>query len=776
LIRSRAKALVRGIVQGVGFRPFIYNLASRYSLAGYVVNTSQGVDLEVEGEEESLTSFFKAITAFPPPLAYISDLSWTYVEPKNEKGFLIKPSESASERSVIISPDMCVCEECLKEMRNPADRRYRYPFINCTDCGPRYTIIKDIPYDRDLTTMRQFQMCPSCLEEYHNPLDRRFHTQPNACWDCGPRVSLHDAKGLKIETSDPILEAAGLLSEGKILALKGLGGFHLAVDAGNDRSVRQLRKRKNREEKPFAIMTKDLETARAIGKIDDEEARILLSPQRPIVLVRKQRSHGLSPAVAPRNSYFGIMLPYTPLHHLLMDGSYRALVMTSGNRSEEPITIANDSAINDLYGIADFFLLHNRDIHLRSDDSVVRAFMGKPQHLRRSRGYVPVPIFLPPDASRLPCTIGLGAELKSTVCVQKDGQAFLSQHIGDMENLETLEFFKLTIAHLRNILEAKPQIAVHDLHPDYLSTRYAGTLEDIETLPIQHHHAHIISCMAENGYMEPVIGVALDGTGYGTDKTVWGGEILIADVTSFQRMAHIEQIPLPGGDAAARNPWRMAVVYLNRAFGEGFMDLDIPLIRKIDPASVKNILRMAERGVNSPLTSSCGRLFDAVSAIIGLRGTNAYEGQAAIELEMSRSPVSCNPYPWIIRKGKDGYVMEAAPMIKGIVEDIISGAARGIVSARFHAAVIGMVSDAVTKIRSETALSTVALSGGCFQNLAIVRGLTDNLRKKGFRVLFHSKVPTNDGGISLGQAVFGAFKAAGHRGGFSDQNPESNRS
>ncbi len=768
----RAKALVKGIVQGVGFRPFIYHLASRYSLTGYVANTSQGVDLEVEGREDSLTSFLSAITSAPPPLAYISDLSWAYVAPRNERGFVIRASESTAERSVIISPDMCVCEDCLAEMRNPRDRRYRYPFINCTNCGPRYTIVKDIPYDRDFTTMREFLMCPACLEEYNNPLDRRFHAQPNACWDCGPRISLHDRNGRKIEANDPVFEAIGLLSKGKIVAIKGLGGFHLAVDAENESAVKALRKRKNREEKPFAVMTGSLETAAGIGIIDDKEADILLSPQRPIVLIRKRKGHGISPKVAPKNSYFGIMLPYTPIHHLLMDGPYRALVMTSGNRSEEPITITNEAAMRDLSDIADFFLLHNRDIHLRSDDSVVRVFKGKPQHLRRSRGYVPVPVFLPPDIPFLPCSIGLGGGLKSTVCLQKGGRAFLSQHIGDMENLETFEFFKLTIDHLKKILEAMPRVAVHDLHPDYLSTRYAESLEGIESLQIQHHHAHIVSCMAENGFMDPVIGVALDGTGYGPDKTVWGGEILLADVTSFRRIGHLDQVPLPGGDAAARNPWRMAVVYLHKAFGEGFVDLDLPFIRMMDSVKVKNILRMGERGLNSPLTSSCGRLFDAVSAILGIRGINAYEGQAAIELEMCRSLISCEPYPWIVRDDAEGFILETAPIIRGIVEDILSGFGISLVSARFHAAIVGMVSEAVTKVRDKTGLSTVALSGGCFQNLAILKGLADQLQGMGFRVILHTKVPTNDGGISLGQAVFGAFKASGHRGIFSEPSQE----
>jgi len=764
LMKRRAKAFITGIVQGVGFRPFVYNLALRHGLSGYVLNTTMGVDLEVEGKDTALESFFKEISQNPPPLAHISDLAWAYVAKKNDQYFVIRDSNASTEKSALISPDVCVCEDCLSEMRDPGNRRYRYPFINCTNCGPRYTIIKDIPYDRGNTTMADFHMCPACLEEYNNPEDRRFHAQPNACRECGPTVSLHDCHGVRLDVEDPINKTIELLGQGKILAVKGLGGFHLAVDADNHRSVQRLRRRKNREEKPFAIMVKDLDAADKITFLQQEEAHILLSRQRPIVLAKKRKDHGLSPGVAPKNSHFGIMLPYTPLHHLLMDNKLlRALVMTSGNRTEEPITINNDDALKNLSGIADFFLLHNRDIHLRSDDSVVRVFMGEPQHIRRSRGYVPIPVFLAPETASSPSSLGLGGELKNTICLFKQGRALMSQHIGDMENLETLEFFKLTIEHLERTLEIRPEVAVHDLHPNYLSTRYARSIEGMPVFPVQHHHAHVIACMAENGCLEPVIGVTLDGTGYGTDRTVWGGEILLADVTSFRRIGHLEPVPLPGGDSAARSPWRMAVAYLSKAFGDGFFNLDIPFIKKLDRGKTETIIRMSERRINSPLTSSCGRLFDAVAALIGIRNTIAYEGQAAIELEMRQNRAPCKGYHWSVREDGDCMVLETSDIIRGIVTDIIEGLGPACISAKFHKTMIMMLGDALKKAKAISGLSTVVLSGGCFQNLVLLKGMMDLLGGMGFRVLCHRKVPTNDAGISLGQAIFGAFTLKGYK-------------
>jgi hydrogenase maturation protein HypF len=765
-VRSRAKALITGIVQGVGFRPFLYNLASSLDLAGYVVNTARGVDLEVEGSEEAIKDFFKAISTAPPPLSYIKDVTWCFVSPTNATGFEIGESLPGEERAALISPDVCVCEECLAEMEDPSDRRYGYPFINCTNCGPRYTIIEDIPYDRCSTTMKTFHMCPQCLAEYHDPTNRRFHAQPNACPSCGPKVSLLDRKGIDMKKGDPLREAVELLAMGKILAVKGLGGFHLAADARNDEAVMELRRRKNREEKPFAVMVRDLNTARRISIIDDDEARVLLSRERPIVLLRKRVSNGLSTHVSPVNSHFGLMLPYTPLHHLLMKGPCDALVMTSGNRSDEPITFTNEGALRELSDIADFFLIHDREIHTRSDDSVVRVFKGKPQHIRRSRGYVPVPVFLSPPEGHLPSSLGLGAELKCTICLVKEDRAFLSQHIGDMENLETFDCFKTTLEHLQRILEISPSVAVHDLHPDYLSTRYALSLEGLQVVPMQHHHAHVVSCMAENAFYGPAIGVALDGTGYGPDGTVWGGEVFVADPLSFRRVCHLDTVPLPGGDAAAKAPWRMALSYLHRAYGKACLDLEIPFIQELERGRAEQIITISERGINSPLTSSCGRLFDAVSALIGIRQTIAYEGQAAIELEMHRGKGPAEPYPFEIRRLGDTMVVDTSSIIRAIVEDIRHGVSAPEISARFHRTLVDIILRVCERIRDTSGLNDVFLSGGCFQNLALLEGATDALSGAGFEVRFHSKVPTNDAGVSLGQAVHGSLRLLGRRGAF----------
>ena len=652
---KRAKGAIQGIVQGVGFRPFIYQLAARYGLAGYVVNTAKGVVVEIEGHDKGIQEFIDRMKAEHPPLAHIASTDWAEIPPINEDSFEIRRSRVGEERSALISPDVSICPECLSEMRNPQDRRFGYPFINCTNCGPRYTIIMDIPYDRAATTMKEFRMCPACLEEYDNPNNRRFHAQPNACWKCGPATSLYDEDECRILCSDPIQKTISFLQNGAILAIKGLGGFHLAVDASNHKGVERLRKRKHREEKPLAITVKDLDAALTIAHIDKREAELLKSHQRPIVILKKRRFHGLSPQVAPRNRYIGIMLPYTPLHYLLMEGPFKALVMTSGNMTEEPINTDNREAFKHLRGIADYFLIHNRDIYLRSDDSVLRVVDKIPRQIRRSRGYVPVPVFLPPDMKSLSPVLALGGELKNTICLTKANRAFLSQHIGDMENLETFEFFRLTVSHLKRILEIDPKVVAHDLHPDYLSSKFAREQEEVPTLAVQHHHAHIVSCLSEHGLKGPVIGVAMDGTGLGLDGQIWGGEILLSDLTSFKRRAHLDYVPLPGGDAAAKFPWRMALIYLHRTFGDDLFNLSIPFVRNLDQAEASIVLRMALKGVNSPLTSSCGRFFDAVSALLGLRRKIAYEGQAAIELEMCQSPKEKDTTPGKSgRKGTDG--------------------------------------------------------------------------------------------------------------------------
>ncbi|MBW1779589.1 MAG: carbamoyltransferase HypF [Deltaproteobacteria bacterium] len=769
-MNKRAKGAIHGIVQGVGFRPFIYQLASRYCLSGYVTNTPVGVEIEVEGTEADIRQFTHAVESEHPPLAHIASARWETITAKNEAAFIIKESLSGAERSALISPDVCVCPDCLAEMRDPLNRRYGYPFINCTNCGPRYTIITDIPYDRAVTTMRKFRMCPTCQAEYQDPRDRRFHAQPNACWDCGPVTCLHGRDGTPLSCKDPIEEAISLLYKGAILAIKGLGGFHLVVDASNHNAVTRLRRRKHREEKPLAIMVRDMAAAREIAHIDDQEAKLLSSLQRPIVLLKKRRFHGLSYQVAPKNRYLGVMLPYTPIHYLLMEGPFRALVMTSGNMTEEPITTDNREAFRRLGGIVDYFLMHNRDIYLRSDDSVLKVVQGIPRQIRRSRGYVPVPIFLPDSMRDLPPVLAVGAELKNTVCLTKENRAFLSQHIGDMQNLETYEFFSLTVSHLKRILEIDPKVLAHDLHPDYLSSKFAREQGEFPTLGVQHHHAHIVSCLAEHGLRKPVIGVAMDGTGLGLDGRIWGGEIILSDLTSFKRKAHLDYIPLPGGDAAATYPWRMALIYLHKTFGDDLFNLSIPFVRNLDPEASSVILRMALKGVNSPLTSSCGRLFDAIAALLGLRQKIAYEGQAAIELEMCQRLQDQGVYPYEIRRHEDGWVMQTAETVREIVEDIKREEGRGIVARRFHNTLIRMITDACVKIREESGIEQVAASCGAFQNATLLGGLARALAAEGFRVYSHAKVPANDGGICLGQAVCAGLTYAGIKGEFEESD------
>lgn len=763
-MNKRAKGAIKGIVQGVGFRPFIYQLAHRHNLSGYVTNTSQGVDIEVQGPDEDIRDFLEAVAQESPPLARISSFEWTHIPLKNENCFKIKTSQGRQERSALISPDVCICQDCLSELRNPEDRRFGYPFINCTNCGPRYSIIMDIPYDRPATTMKKFKMCQTCNREYKDPHNRRFHAQPNACRECGPAVSLFDCKETEIEGSDPVKKTISLLKKGYILAIKGLGGFHLAVDAANHRAVVRLRRRKHREEKPLALMVKDLTTAREIAHMDNTEAEVLNSHHRPIVILKKRRFHGLSPQIAPKNGYFGIMLPYTPLHYLLMEGPFKALVMTSGNMTEEPINIDNKAAFRHLGDIADYFLIHNRDIYLRSDDSIVRVADSVPRQIRRSRGYVPVPVFLSQNMKDLTPVLAVGAELKNTICLTKENRAFMSQHIGDMENLETLDFFHLTISHLKRILEIRPEVLAHDLHPDYLSSEFARKQEDLPTIAVQHHHAHIVSCLAEHGLSGPVIGVAMDGTGLGTDNRIWGGEILLADRVSCKRTAHLDYVALPGGDAAAKFPWRMALAYLDKAYGDGLFDLPIPFVRDLDKEEATVVLGMARKGVNSPLTSSCGRFFDAVSALLGLRHKIGYEGQAAIELDMCQNPREKGMYPWHTQKKDDNWVMLTSEIVKGVVEDIANGVGKGIISRRFHNTLIHMVTELCVRIRDKMGIDKVALSGGSFQNVSLLTGLSHALEHKEFSVYSHALVPTNDGGLALGQAVCAGLRYAGVKG------------
>ena len=748
-----------GIVQGVGFRPFVYQLAKKYNLKGDVANTSSGVTIYIEGNLSNIESFSQDLAQKNPPLSHITKISVDPEAVKNTKGFTIAKSQNSIGKSALISPDVSVCDDCLRELFDPADRRYRYPFINCTNCGPRYTIIDDIPYDRRKTSMKHFKMCKRCQSEYDDPENRRFHAQPNACDVCGPHVTLYDNIRRKIETENPIKKTAALLKQGFILAIKGLGGYHLAADAENSDAVTLLRNRKHREEKPLAVMSVNLESIRRYADIKPEEQALLTSIQRPIVILKKKQPgtpdfKTLADEVAPGNRYFGAMLPYTPLHYLLLNQGltgqdFTAMVMTSGNMSEEPIAIDNDDAFKRLSGIADYFLVHNRDIYLRSDDSIIRRSAGAVRFIRRSRGYIPTPVFL---KKKVPPILACGAELKNTICITKDDRAFLSQHIGDLENLATYDFFQLTIRHMKRILDINPEIIVCDLHPDYMSTRYAMEQDNIEKVRVQHHHAHIVSCMAENKLNGDVIGLAFDGTGYGTDGAIWGGEILVAGEEKFTRKAHISYVPMPGGAAAIKEPWRMAVSYLHDAFGQEFKNLRLPGLNKFDEKKIKIIAEMIEKKVNSPDTSSLGRLFDAIAAICGIRDTVHFEGQAAIELEMAAGEKTDEIYDYEWTSG-DIYRILPGPVIRGVVKDIENGVHICKISSKFHQTLVSLFSDLCETIRKETKLKRIVLSGGVFQNSLLLTGLFKALEKKDFKVFTHRLVPANDGGISLGQAV-----------------------
>jgi len=751
------KFRVNGIVQGVGFRPFIYGLANRYRLKGEVANTSDGVSLHVEGFPEDIESFGRDLVQYCPPMARITDLAAVDEPLGNYRNFSITRSRHQKSVATLISPDVSICADCLRELFDPADRRYRYPFINCTNCGPRYTIIDQIPYDRLNTCMRKFRMCPDCQAEYDDPGNRRFHAQPNACAACGPRLAFYDRTGKAMDASDPVEHAAALLKAGYIVAVKGLGGFHLAVDAENNEAVLRLRQKKSREEKPLALMSASLSDIAVYAYVDAEEETLLTSPQRPIVLLRKRIPNPLSQQVSPRNKYFGAMLPYTPLHYLILSSGFTALVMTSANRSEEPIAIENDEAVARLADIADYFLVHDREIYLRSDDSIVKRTAGAARFIRRSRGVVPLPVFL---KNPVPPVLACGAEQKNTVCLTRGNQAFISQHIGDLENLPAYDFFKLTIRHMQRILDIRPQILACDLHPDYLSTRYVLEQEKVRKLQVQHHHAHVVSCMAENGLDGEVIGLAFDGTGYGTDGSIWGGEVLIAGPNGFKRAASLSPVLMPAGASAIKEPWKMAVSYLYAAFGDLLWNLDLALFKAIDARRISRIIEMITRKINSPVTSSLGRLFDGVAAIAGIRTQVSFEGQAAMELEMAagENPQAFYDYEW---KSEDIYKVMVPPLIRAVVRDVQAGVPLPEISARFHLTLIRLFTDLCAAIRADSGLNRVALSGGVFQNSILLCGLGQALSDKGFEVYSHRQVPANDGGISLGQAVIAAA-AAGH--------------
>jgi hydrogenase maturation protein HypF len=749
---QRRAISVTGTVQGVGFRPYVHGLASRLDLSGWVQNRSGRVLIEVEGGAACLDHFLAALTADAPPLSHIESLSCEPVEPRGDRGFRIAPSSFEGSSSSAVSPDVATCDACQEELRDPQDRRFRYPFINCTHCGPRLTIIVGMPYDRERTTMLPFRMCAACRTEYENPADRRFHAQPVACSDCGPRLVLLDAEGRPM-AGDPLADIANALNSGAIAAVKGLGGYHLVCDATRKDTVAKLRRRKHRDEKPFAVMVANGNAARAIAHLGPQEEALLTSPRRPIVLLHRKKGAVLSDAVAPGNPYVGVMLPYTPLHHLLMEevGTI-PLVMTSGNRSDEPLVYKDEEALHRLHGIADCFLLHDRPIHLRCDDSVTRVVAGAELPIRRSRGWAPAPLSLPIPA-RAPL-LALGGQLKATFALGNDRTATLSHHIGDLDDHRAFAAYEREIEHYQKLFVFEPEVLVHDLHPDYASTRYAVERQQAQNLicvAVQHHHAHMASCMAENGLRDPVIGVTYDGAGYGTDGTIWGGEILVGDFRSFERAFHLRPVPLPGGDAAIREPFRMAMAHLLDA-GE---DVEA-LLHRIPALSRQIVTKMIERQVNAPLTSSMGRLFDAVASLCGIRDRASYEGQAAMELEwQATGALSGNDrYPFSF----DGKMIDTRPLVSAVVRDVRQAVSIGVIARRFHSTVTAMTVTACDQIQKNNGLRDVVLSGGCFQNALMLAETMAALRRQGFRVHRHRRVPPNDGGLCLGQLAVAAAR------------------
>ncbi|MBN1661632.1 MAG: carbamoyltransferase HypF [Anaerolineae bacterium] len=785
---ERRHVSVRGVVQGVGFRPFVYRLAHDYDLAGWVLNHSGGVEIEVEGAPAALDAFVHALGAEAPPLARIVAVDVEDVPPEGDELFEIRHSVAEAGRYQLISPDIATCADCRRELLDPTDRRYRYPFTNCTNCGPRFTIIRDIPYDRPLTTMSAFPMCPACQAEYDDPLDRRFHAQPNACPVCGPHVWLEHAGRPEpvAERDDALRLAAALLLDGKVLAVKGLGGFHLACDATNRAAVETLRARKGRPSRPLAVMMATLDDVRRHCHVSPAEEELLTSQQAPIVLLRWRADSGIARQVAPENLYLGVMLPYTPLHHILLRDVGRPLVMTSGNLSEEPIARENDEARRRLGPLADAFFLHNRDIYARYDDSVLfvapitleRWGVGAlersnvptalPQFTRRSRGYAPFPIRLP---FPIRPTLGVGPELKSTFCLARDDFAFLSQHIGDLENLETLEHFEHSVDLFKHLFRVDPALIAHDLHPDYLSTRYALNQPinqpPNQLVPIQHHEAHVAACLADNAWPPeagPVLGVAWDGTGYGRDGRIWGGEFFAGNYHGLRRVAHLEYLPMPGGEAAILNPWRLALGYVYALTGE------TPALPGVSDEQVRIIRQQVERGVNTPLTSAAGRLFDAVAALAGIRHHVTYEAQAAIELEMvatawaeaNAGTIDDVPgYAFELEEAGDTLLIRLGALLADLRTDLASGtetgAATGAVAYRFHRTLADVIVAVCRRLAPAAATETVVLTGGCFQNRLLLSLAVSSLARAGFHVLLHHDTPCNDGCVSLGQAVLAHF-------------------
>jgi len=721
--RRRTRVRVHGTVQGVGFRPYVYRLAGECGLGGYVLNDAQGVLLEIEGSADAVQSFLARLTPEAPPLAVLERVLAEELVPGGERVFTIRESAGGGIPDAPVTPDTATCADCLRELFDPADRRYRYPFINCTNCGPRFTIVRAVPYDRPLTTMASFTMCPACRAEYEDPSDRRFHAQPNACPACGPSLPLLDA-------------AVAAIRDGAIVAVKGIGGYHLACRADDERAVSTLRTRKHREDKPFALMAPSLTVAESLIALDQTGRELITSPGRPIVLAPRCPRAPVAESVAPGAPELGVMLPYSPLHHLLLADVGATLVLTSGNVSDEPIAYRDEDALERLKHIADVFLVHDRPIETRTDDSVVRGRTV----LRRSRGYVPAAVALPGAGTPRPL-LACGAELKNTFCLAKGERAWVSHHIGDLENYETLRSFTDGIEHFKRLFAVEPEVVVHDLHPEYLSTKYALELDGIELVGVQHHHAHLAACLAEHGEPGPAIGAIFDGTGYGFDGTVWGGELLYGDVRSFERVGSLMAVALPGGARAIKQPWRMACAWLVASGLE-------------PPAAWRPIGELARSGLASPLTTSMGRLFDAVAAVAGIRAEVNYEGQAAIELEAACDPSERGSYP--IALTGEPLVIDPRETIRAVAADVRAGRSSGVIARRFHRAIASATVEACVGLADAHATEVVALSGGVFQNRVLLESVSDGLTATGLRVLVPERLPAGDGGISYGQAAVAA--------------------
>jgi len=756
VVIERRAIEIQGTVQGVGFRPFVYRLACRLGLGGFVRNRAGSVVIEAEGTPGALDRFLEELQNEVPPLAKIDRVSHRAMAPKNNRHFTVEASEIAHSHNVAIAPDIATCPACFEELFDPNDRRYRYPFINCTDCGPRLTIVQGVPYDRARTTMSGFTMCAACRAEYDDPANRRFHAQPIACWDCGPRLALHTSAGERVETADPLTDIAQVILDGRIGAIKGLGGFHLVCDARREDSIGLLRQRKQRDEKPFAVMVGNLETAERLCHIDAQQKELLRSSERPIVLLRKRTcgSDSIAASIAPSNPYLGIILPYTPLHHLLLhEVGGIPLVMTSGNRSDEPIAYRDDNALGRLRGIADVFLTHDRPIHVRCDDSVTRVIAASPSPIRRSRGCAPSPISLPVSCSAT--ALAVGGQFKGVFALGRGHQALLSHHLGDLDQLDAYCAFERDVELYIKLFDSQPEMVVHDLHPDYASTHYArryAAANGMGLLAVQHHHAHVASCMADNGLNEPVIGVAFDGAGFGADGAVWGGEFLIGDYAGFTRAAHLRYVRMPGGEKAIVEPWRMAEAHL--------ADAGMPSLKEshdVSPAQRATIRQLIRRGFNSPWTSSAGRLFDAVAALVGLRQRIAFEGQAAMELEwLATQADDESTYPFAIELPADVQTIDTRPLIAAIAREVQLGAAATIIARRFHNTLVEAIAQVCDRFRLGTGIASVVTSGGVFQNVLLASGVRARLAEKGFHVYAHRQTPANDGGLSLGQLAIAA--------------------